>query len=956
MKLPLPLREWLEERVELLRAACADSGSAFPATAQGLALLSASVLASDYAFEQWRRRPELLALLDGMQHSRPPEADDVATLVDGADGEIGARLRRYRHAHSLRLIARDAGGISRTGETLADSSRLAEVCLDAAIASAEAALARRREPSLDRHGQPLRLAVIGMGKLGGGELNFSSDIDLIFAHADPDGDADDAENAMARLGQRVINLLSTNEADGFVHRVDMRLRPFGSVGRLALARSPMEQYYQREGRDWERYAWVKARAVAGDRAQGRDLITALRPFVFRRYLDYAAIDSLREMKALIDAEVLRADRLDDIKLGPGGIREIEFLVQLTQLTRGGREPGLAVPGLLPALEAARAIGAIPEALASMLADSYRLLRKVENRIQMLRDEQVHRLPDAAMLRQRIASGLGFEDPHAFERHVAAARERVANAFADTLLPARGATHARGPGDASHVAARSLWSEAVAGRKDSDVALALGLEEETLASIHALAGSAALRALSERHRARCDRLLPALIASTLARDDGAIALPRILALVRAISGRPSYIALLDEEPAARERVIDVFGRSGFLAEQIIAHPLLLDDLLDARASSAPGKGSGLEDVAIEQQLSLGLARAGDDVEERFNALHEIKLARQFRIGLDWLAQRTTADGTALQLACLADGIAAAAHALALEDVRARERATGAAPAFDGGDGLLMLGYGSLGAMEFGFASDLDLVFVYDTAVTSPVAAASPDTDDTRGFTRRVQRTLHWLTTPMRAGGLYAVDMRLRPDGAKGLLVSSFKGFVDYQGARAWTWEQQALVRARAVAGDARLRQAFAVARRERLMAERDGTALRADVSAMRLRWRTELNRSDAAHFDLKQGVGGLVDLEFLLQYIVLAHAATAPELTGSTRTRDLIALAATVGVLDGAAADALARAHETLLAASLNCTLDLRSRVTLRTPALEAAAATILAVAQRYGVGGQAGDC
>lgn len=948
MKLPDPVREWLEERVELLRATCVDSGAAFPATTRGRELLAASVVASDYAFEQWRRRPELLARLDGMPDSKPPDAGDVAVLVEGADGEIGARLRRYRHAHSLRLIARDAGGISRSGETFADSSRLAEVCLDAAIASAEAALARRREPPVDRRGQPLRLAVIGMGKLGGGELNFSSDIDLIFAHADPGENADGAENAMARLGQRVINLLSANETDGFVHRVDMRLRPFGTVGRLALARSPMEQYYQREGRDWERYAWVKARAVAGDVPLGKELIAALRPFVFRRYLDYAAIDSLREMKALIDAEVLRADRLDDIKLGPGGIREIEFLVQLTQLTRGGREPGLAVPGLLAALETAVAIGAIPDALASMLGDSYRLLRRVENRIQMLRDEQAHRLPDDIELRRRIALGLGYEDVDAFERSVSEARERVANAFADTLLPARGAASFRRSGNANDAAARLLWSEAVAGHRDADATLSLDLEEETLDAIHALAGSAALRALPERHRARCDRLLPALIASTSARDDGAVALPRILTLLRAISGRPSYIALLDEEPAARERVIEVFGRSGFLAEQVIAHPLLLDDLLDDRAASATA-AAGTHAESIARQLSLALARAGDDVEERFNALHEIKLARQFRIGLDWLAMRATADDTALQLARLADAIASVAHALALEDVRARENGSNAEPASEGRDGLLMLGYGSLGAMEFGFASDLDLVFVHDAGDSTSDASPEAASDAARRFTRRVQRTLHWLTTPMRAGALYPVDMRLRPDGAKGLLVSSFHSFVEYQSARAWTWEQQALVRARAVAGDESLQQKFATLRHDRLMVERDPAALRDDVRAMRARWQSELDRSDAARFDLKQGAGGLVDLEFLLQYIVLANAAAAPQLTGSTRSSELIALAATAGIVDGVAAIALARAHETLLAASLNCTLDLRHRVAPRTAAIDEAAAAILFVSSNQGL-------
>ena len=370
-------RDWLEGRVDALRHASAAAGVAWPEEAGFEDRLCASLLVSDYAFEQWRRRPTLLTeLCVANNEGGAAQAADVAGIVAGAPGDLGMRLRRYRHTHSIRLIARDASGKATVETTLAETSRLAEVCLDAALTGVEAASQPRREALQSRNGQPLRLAIIGMGKLGGDELNFSSDIDLIFAYDDPAAHADDAESALARTGQRVINLLSANEADGFVHRVDMRLRPFGSVGRLALPQSAMEQYYQREGRDWERYAWVKARAVAGDRATGARVIAALRPFVFRRYLDYAAIDSLREMKGLIDAEVARADRRDDLKLGPGGIREIEFLVQLTQLTRGGRETALAVPGLLPALSAARVLGAIPHGVADMLAESYRLLRRV----------------------------------------------------------------------------------------------------------------------------------------------------------------------------------------------------------------------------------------------------------------------------------------------------------------------------------------------------------------------------------------------------------------------------------------------------------------------------------------------------------------------------------------------------------------------------------------------------
>ncbi len=935
-------REWLDGRVDALRGACASADVAWPDDAAFEGMLRSSLVVSDYAFEQWRRRPALLAQLTiACADGGAPQAADVESIVSGAPGDLGTRLRRYRHAHSLRLIARDASGRAAVEVTLADTSRLAEVCLDAAISGVEAASPARREPLHGRDGQPLRLAVIGMGKLGGDELNFSSDIDLIFACADPAAHADDAESALARIGQRVINLLSANEADGFVHRVDMRLRPFGSVGRLVMAQSAMEQYYQREGRDWERYAWVKARAVAGDKVAGARVIAALKPFVFRRYLDYAAIDSLREMKALIDAEVVRADRRDDLKLGPGGIREIEFLVQLTQLTRGGREPVLAVPGLLQALVAARALGAMPAALADMLAQSYRLLRQVENRVQMLRDEQTHRVPDDAMLRERLASGLGYDDFDALSTTLGGTRERVANAFADALVPSRRTR--RAPLDAQLAHAQTLWQSALSGDDSEAAAAALGLDTDTLDALRALAGNAALRVLPERHRVRRDRLLPALIAAAAARDDGHRALPRLLALVRAISGRPSYIALLDEQPGARERVIDVFARSGFLAAQVIAHPLLLDDLLDERQRDRADIPRGPE--ALGNSLAARLAESGADPEALIVELHEFKLGHQFRLGLHWLARKDSADATAAQLAALAEALVTAAHALAHQDALAQH-----GPLADcSRDGLLTVGYGSLGAAELGFASDLDLVFVYDNAMSTQSSARARPIDGARWFARRVQRTVHWLTTPARAGALYPVDVRLRPDGGKGLLVSGFEGFAEYQRERAWTWEQQALVRARPVAGDAELRARFDELRHTRLCAVRDAGEVRTEVLSMRQRWRHELDRTDAACFDLKQGMGGLVDLEFLLQYLVLTHAAQHPELTRSTRTRELLVLATGAGLIDGVAATALASAHETLLAAGLDCTLDLRQRRAPRSAAIDIATAAICAAAQSHGL-------
>ncbi|MGH8028324.1 MAG: bifunctional [glutamate--ammonia ligase]-adenylyl-L-tyrosine phosphorylase/[glutamate--ammonia-ligase] adenylyltransferase, partial [Arenimonas sp.] len=899
--LPAALIAHLDRAMARLRAA----GIAFDADDAALRLL---LLASDFAVDTLVRQPALFATLD--DPAQPPPA-----LTPDNEADWPRLLRRWRAAESTRLVWRDVRGLDGPEQTIAGSTRIAEQALQAGLVALEATFAQRHGVLRDASGAPVRLTVFGLGKLGGGELNFSSDVDLVYAfseHGSSDGERPlDAEGYCTRLGQRLAQLLGEVTADGFVHRVDLRLRPFGASGRVALSFAAMEQYFQREGRDWERYAWIKARPVAGDIAAGERLLEALRPFVYRRYLDYTALDGLRAMKALIDAEVGRRELAQDLKLGPGGIREIEFLVQALQLIRGGREPALRQRSLMPSLVALAAAGHLPAQQATALAEAYRFLRRLENRVQMFTDAQAHSLPDDAVARERIALGLEYADVDTMIVELDAHRALVQDAFAG-LLRAR-----HRPPELGTLA--RYW-QALPEGGDAAVLAEVGFTqaEDHHARLRDFARSPAVRTLSEAARVRLDHVLPALLEAAANSAAPDAALPRGLGLLQSISRRASYLALLDEQPEALRRLVDVVARSALLAERLAAHPLLLDELLDTRAAQAPPTGAALA-ALVKRELTGRAASAEEgDTEAALARLGEVRQSLSFRIALATLAQRQPAGESAAQLAELAEQLLAHVLALARTGI---EAAHGIVP----GAGFAVLGYGSLGGRELGFGSDLDIVFLHDAPADAVSDGARP-LDASRYFARLAQKLVGLLGATTAAGRLYEADVRLRPDGAKGLLVSSVDGFADYQHQRAWTWEQQALLRARAVAGDAGPRERFAAIRAEVLRRPREPDAVRSDVRAMRARMRAELDRSDAAHFDLKQGEGGLVDLEFALQALVLANASAHPELDWPTDTPALINALAAVGALPAADASTLRAAHETLLARSLDCTLDQRPRL------------------------------
>ncbi|MGN6788451.1 MAG: bifunctional [glutamate--ammonia ligase]-adenylyl-L-tyrosine phosphorylase/[glutamate--ammonia-ligase] adenylyltransferase [Rhodanobacteraceae bacterium] len=938
--LPSALEHLVDERYAELAARCRAAGVAMHDDAGVGERIRRLLLASDFAFEALRADPALLtaAGLDRLRDPAPASAR--AEPLKHAD-DLFAALRRFRRAESVRLVFRDVNGLDEIADTLSGTTDLHEVLIAQALRHAEHVARLRHGTPHNAEGAPQALVVFALGKLGGGELNFSSDIDLVLAY--PEGGATDGarplDNAefFSRVAREFVRLLADVTADGIAARVDLRLRPFGDSGPVVASFAAMEQYYQREGRDWERYAWIKARPVAGDVAAGKRLLETLRPFIYRRYFDYTALAGLRDMKALIDLEVARRDLADHLKLGAGGIREIEFVVQLQQLIRGGRDASLRARGLLPALEACAARGYVSQKRARELREAYLLLRQLENRVQMFGDRQTHALPTDPVTRERLARSLDYPDWPALLAALNRQREKVTAIFADVLEPESEAV----AGERKKVSAGDgarLWRHV---RED-------GLEDVMLKAAgfvppgpcaEALRQVAGVHGLSARGARRIEHLMPELIDAAAATSGPAAAPVRLCRLVQAVARRSAYLALLQEQPAARARVAALCADSAFLAEKAIAQPLLLDDVLAPRVEYL-ARGAANMRAELAQQLAVV---QGGDAEATLSAIAEWRGSYRMRTGLAFRDGAAGAVATARALAELADAVVGAVLDLAERELVAQH---GRLPG--DGSGIAVLGYGSLGGVEMGFNSDLDLVFVYDAVRGEATSDGARPLDGARWYARLAQRVVHWLSAPTRGGRLYEVDTRLRPDGGKSLLVASLPAFVAYQRERAWTWEQQALVRARAVAGDAALDAAFAQQRNEVLASPRDAAQVIADVCRMRGEWRRQRDRSDAGSLDLKQGAGALLDIQFLLQGLVLLHAHVHPGLATHGDTPHLLAACAETSVLPAEDAEALATAHAELLSRALSATLAGQRRVVPRDLVLDARCAKVLDVARRAG--------
>ncbi len=863
---------------------------------------------SDYAAELCIQRPAMVAdLLEGgeldwadkndfheqlqQRLQRFHQSCVNGVLLEGAREEVKRTLRHYHQQQMLRIIWRDITGLAPVMEVCADLSALADACLQATLQLLQHwSVQQWGEPRGEDSGELQGLVVIGMGKLGAHELNLSSDIDLIFAYPEvgetvwPEDSQQASKSTISnqqfftRLGQSLIDLLDTVTSDGFVFRVDMRLRPYGSEGALVCSFDAMENYYQSQGRDWERYAMIKARVVAGNQLAGAMLLTRLRPFVYRRYLDFSAFEALRTMKMQINKQVRRKGMSDDIKLGPGGIREIEFIVQALQLVHGGRDRSLQVASIHQALAALLFSDYLTPEVVEELEDAYHFLRRLEHRLQALANKQTQRLVSDPVEQSRIALAMGFDDWDALQEQLNLHRGRVTRYFRNVIHAEEDDEGESAPADDQWVA---VWKGEL-GEAAATAALSQAGFEDPQASLQLLETFRASRAflvLPRESRSRFDRFMPVLLEAVSQSDTPSLSLQRVMSLIEAVSRRTAYLVLLLENPGALRQVIELCTGSPFITDFISKHPVLLDELLGG-ISQPPEKAE------LRLELQQQLLRIGEEnFEEQMEYLRYFKQSHTLRVAAAQISGQMTVMKVSDYLTFTAEAVLEQVLALSWADL---VRKHGYPVNIDGGHGqpdFAICAYGKLGGIELSYVSDLDLVFLHQGCLdteTVTSGAGQRAINSREFYTRLAQRIIMMLGTYTLSGKLYETDMRLRPSGESGLLVSSLEAFRQYQESEAWTWEHQALVRARAVAGSEQLQALFSEVRAQVLGKPRERDSLRQEVVQMRQRMREELSRKageerDKAPFVIKQGPGGIVDIEFIVQYLVLAHSAHCPAL-------------------------------------------------------------------------------
>ncbi|WP_297573893.1 bifunctional [glutamate--ammonia ligase]-adenylyl-L-tyrosine phosphorylase/[glutamate--ammonia-ligase] adenylyltransferase [uncultured Deefgea sp.] len=788
--------------------------------------------------------------------------------------QLSQQLRSLRQAVMARLITREINHLSDLNEVVTTTSDLAEVALSHALQFVSQATERIGLPIGEDSGTVQELIIVGMGKLGGRELNVSSDIDLIFVYPE-DGQTNGTKpisnhEYFAQIGKKLIRIIGDTTADGFVFRVDMRLRPFGDSGPLASSFAALENYLLTQGREWERYAWIKGRALSGDAAGLMSLVT---PFIYRKYLDYGAYHSMRELHSQIRREVARKDRFENVKLGPGGIREIEFIGQVFQLIRGGRTKTLQQRPTQVILNELEQQGTLPADIVSQLQAAYVFLRNVEHRIMYLDDAQTQMLPTQSDDQARLALSMGFAqqgvgDWVQFKTTLDAHRARVTAQF-ELIFALPEQNTLNGSNTETHI---DQYLD-----EDTSRLSALGFAKplEIQRRLNALHDSSKYRQMPDRCRQRLDAILPSLITISAQVSNPDITLTRLLDLLEAIGRRESYLALLAEHPQALKRLAALYSASPWVSEYLTRHPILLDELLDSRLlHQVPDWGK------LGEQLRQEIRQLKNDTEAKMDCLRHFQHTQIFRLVSQDLAELLPLETLSDHLSDLADLILSVAIEEVWREMPNTHRDT---PLF------AIIGYGKLGGKELGYASDLDLVFLYEDE--------HPNAGEI--YARFAKRVVNWLTSMTSAGQLYDIDLRLRPNGTSGLLVSSIDAFEQYQRNSAWVWEHQALTRARYCAGDAAIGQQFTLIRNAVICLERDIDSLKAEVKKMREKI---LETHPASAVDVKHLRGGIVDIEFIMQFLILAYSATIPALTANLGNIALLDTAAQHGLISSHAAE------------------------------------------------------
>lgn len=912
--LPDILAQDLERKWEAFKSSSEKAKINLPQDQQLLRALQRVFAFSNFVADNCIRDPALIFdLIDGGDLQRRYAQKDYDQKLKTAlsdikdEAALGRNLRIYRRREMLRIAFRDLCGWSDLTETVTDLSTMADTCLARTSAILSGWLFHQYGEPTAEDGSRQQLVVLALGKLGARELNFSSDIDLIFTYPGAGqkiGGAKSVSNDdfFTRLGRRLIKVLSQPTVDGFVFRTDLRLRPFGENGPLVMHFDALENYYQEQGREWERYALIRARVVAGDKKAGNQLLKRLNPFVYRRYLDYGAFDSLREMKQMISLEVQRRGMERNIKLGRGGIREIEFFGHMFQLIRGGLTPDLQERSIQKVLRILVHENHIPPEVGDELSAAYVFLRNVEHRLQEFADQQTHDIPSDPAGQARLAAAMGFGDTAAFMLQLKKYRNNVHRHF-QMLLEDKDAETAKQKTEKQLL---GIWQRLLGDAQAEAVLkkIGFGQPQEVLRLLHYLNSALGSNQIGSKGRQRLEKLIPRVLKAVGSAKSPEPVLSRIVDLLKSIGGRISYFALLLENPDALTHLIQLTEASPWIASFLALHPVLLDELLDPRTLYIP---------PTVEQIKADLLRRmrgepSDDLEYQIEQMCVFKEVNVLRVA--------AADVTgALPLMKVSDHLSGIAETVLAEVVKiayAHLLARHGAPACElngkiGDSGFAVIAYGKLGGLELGYGSDLDLVFLHSGS-SEKTKGGQQAIDSAQFFNRLGQRVIHILTSHTRAGKLYEIDMRLRPSGGAGVLVSHAEGFGDYQQNQAWTWEHQALIKARPIFGDPLLIDHFTDTRSAVLARQRQKRKLQQEVIRMRNRMRQELLKSEAGMFDLKQDTGGMVDIEFLVQYLVLLKSHEYQALLQWTDNVRLIQTLIATGAIDEYTAHILKHAY------------------------------------------------
>ena len=873
---------------------------------------------SPFVADVCAKHPEwLVELLDFAAPSMPQSYyhQKVSEYVSQAKTEDGLAkaLRRCRQFHMAAITFSDVLNRQSIDASLLQVSLLANALIQQGYTWLYSSLCSKHGTPVGSHG-PMPMYILGMGKLGGHELNFSSDIDLIFTYPEK-GETQGGKKSLehqqffTRLAQKLIQALNKVTVDGQVYRVDMRLRPFGESGPLVLHFDAMEDYYQEQGRHWERFAMVKARVINSDDSSYEAALQAiLTPFTFRRYLDFTTLDALRNMKKLIATEIRRRKLNNNIKLGAGGIREVEFFAQSFQLIHGGREPSLQSKSLLTTLKALEENEIVENEVVEALKQDYLFLRKVEHTLQQYRDQQTQTLPEDEDQRQALIEVMGFPNYAQFLTHLDAVMARIHGHFNELIEESQ---DAHDPQDSLFSACCDAWQLQMVEHEFCQTFASYLPPEDASRVQHLLLDfnqNQRRYLLGQRGEDTLNKLIPEILYVLITHNAQGVPyiLKRVLGVISAITGRTTYLDLLLENPDVLKQLVRLCERSEWVANEIKRFPLLLDELLTPLYLEQQDTDivASKNDYISELRQSL-LRVEPDDVEAMMDTWRQFKLCQQLRIAASDISGSLPIANVSDKLTVLAEVVLEQVVHAAWHQISERFGIPNHLTADN--SGFAVVAYGKLGGYELGYGSDLDLVFLHNPPREATTTGAK-SIEAQQFYIKLAQRIMHLLNTKTLFGQLYETDLRLRPSGNAGLLCCHLDGFKRYQQEEAWTWEHQALVRARGVCGDKTLLTQFADVRAEILGQPRDKAALRDEVCKMRTKMRQHLLNEKAQKVDLKQCVGGITDIEFMTQYWVLANASTIPSITRYTDNLRILNEAAQHGVIDDKQAKMLQDAY------------------------------------------------